>query len=396
MKLFTNLTKSIRQIAQWKQLLKQIKPTIDFNYQSTPQSPDYNKLSHWAAHPKVPSKVQFTPAGIPQNDNWKIGEVDCFFVHPTLYFSPKNWNASLDATATNELVDELIIPSQASVFNSCCRIFAPRYRQATFYSFLKASNNSRQALTLAGEDILAAFDTYLTKWNQGRPFFIAGHSQGALHTIRLLEERIHNTPLARKLVAAYPIGYQFPLDKFKRTLTNLPPSTSQKDIHCIVTWDTFLETGKPLSFLDRAEVCYYEKGKLTWERRSFKKVVGHNPLSWKQEKEWVASKHHKGGVHILLERNHKMTLPQLVSQQPMELICTQLSIPHPQLVKAKIGRKGLLFVSPPTHRLFRNFVIPGGSLHVFDIALFYMDLRENIKERWGAYQKEYEKTIGLK
>ena len=391
MKIFANLTKSIRQITQWKQLLKQIKPTIDFDLQAAPQSPDYTKLSSWAAHPKVSSKVQFTPAGIPVNDSWETGPVDCFFIHPTLYFSPDNWNASLNSKATNELVDELIIPSQASVFNTCCRIFAPRYRQATFYSFLKASKNSRQALTLAGDDILAAFDTYLEKWNQGRPFFLAGHSQGALHLIRLLEEKIEHTELAKQLVAAYPIGYQFPLDKFDRTLPNISPATSSQDIHCIVTWDTFLETGKPLSFLDKAEMCYYEKGKLTWERRAFKKLLGHNPLTWMQDKDWVTSEHHKGGVHVLLERSQKMTLSQIVAQKPMGLSCTQLSAPHPQHVKAKIGRKGLLFVSPPTHRLFRNFVIPGGSLHVFDVALFYMDLRKNIEERWAVYQKEYKK-----
>ncbi len=391
MKLFANLTKSFKQYAQWKQLLKQIKPPLGFNPPSTPSSPDYTKLSHWAAHPKIPSKIHFTPAGIPENDSWKTGQVDCFFIHPTLYFSPDNWNASIDAAATKELIDELIIPGQASVFNSSCRIFAPRYRQATFYSFLKASKNSRQALTLAGDDILLAFETYLKKWNQGRPFFIAGHSQGALHAIRLLEEKIQHTSLAKKLVAAYPIGYQFPLDKFKRTLVNMPAATASDDIHCLVTWDTFLETGKPLSFLDKAEMCYYENGTLTWERRAFKKLVGHNPLSWKQKKDWVSATHHKGGVHVLLERSQKMTLDQIVSQKPMGLICTELSAPYPNLVKTKIGKKGLLFVSPPTHRLFRNFVIPGGSLHVFDIALFYMDLRANIKERWVNYQREYKK-----
>ena len=391
MKIFANLTKSIRQIAQWKQLLKQIKPTTDFDIEYALQSPDYSKLSSWAAHPNITSKAYFTPASIPMNDSWKAGQVDCFFVHPTLYFSPNNWNASIDSVATNELVDELIIPGQASVFNTCCRIFAPRYRQATFYSFLKTSKNSRQALTLAGDDILAAFEIYLKEWNQGRPFFLAGHSQGALHIIRLLEERIHNTSLAKQLVAAYPIGYQFPLDKLYRTLPNISASTSKQDIHCIVTWDTFLETGKPLSFLDRAEMCYYENEKLTWERRAFKKLLGHNPLTWQQEKDWVDSEQHKGGVHVLLERSQKMTLHQIVSQQPMDLSCTQLSSFYPNLVKAKIGRKGLLFVSPPTHRLFRNFVIPGGSLHVFDIALFYMDLRNNIEERWVAYQQLYKK-----
>ena len=40
------------------------------------------------------------------------------------------------------------------------------------------------ALELAYTDIEAAFEHYLAEYNNGRPFIIAGHSQGAQH-IRL-------------------------------------------------------------------------------------------------------------------------------------------------------------------------------------------------------------------
>jgi hypothetical protein len=62
-------------------------------------------------------------------------------------------------------------------------------------------------LDLAYQDVEAAFDYYLQYFNKGRPFIVVRHSQGTTHTLRLLEEKIDNTPLYRQLVAAYVVGY---------------------------------------------------------------------------------------------------------------------------------------------------------------------------------------------
>ena len=45
------------------------------------------------------------------------------------------------------------------------------------------------------------------KVGDARPFILAGHSQGALHALRLLRERVAAKPaLRRRLVAAYLVG----------------------------------------------------------------------------------------------------------------------------------------------------------------------------------------------
>ena len=59
---------------------------------------------------------------------------------------------------------------------------------------------------MAYNDIKQAFDTFLEKFNNGRPIIIAGHSQGAGHAKRLLQDFFDNKPLQEKLVAAYLIG----------------------------------------------------------------------------------------------------------------------------------------------------------------------------------------------
>ena len=48
---------------------------------------------------------------------------------------------------------------------------------------------------------------YFLMHSNGKPFFIASHSQGALHAQRLLSERIFKEALSTRLITAYLIGY---------------------------------------------------------------------------------------------------------------------------------------------------------------------------------------------
>ena len=51
-----------------------------------------------------------------------------------------------------------------------------------------------------------AFHYYMDHDNQGKPFILAGHSQGAKAVIELLKREM--TPdISRKLIATYAIGY---------------------------------------------------------------------------------------------------------------------------------------------------------------------------------------------
>lgn len=387
MRLFNNIKKTFQQLASWGQFEQKIKPNFDYDPAKAGPTPDYAQLKNWAAHPQIDSKVKLRPEGVKESTAWKDGTVDCFFIYPTLYFGATHWNAPIDHAGVNELVEELILPAQASVFNSCCRIFAPRYRQATFCSFLGAGKNGRNALSLAFEDILNAFDYYIKHLNKGRPFFIAGHSQGALHVMRLLEERIDSTPLAQQLVAAYPIGFWFPMDKFGFTLKQLTAANAANTINCVVAWDTYMETGRPIRILDRAEMWYAKKGRITWRRRARKRILGVNPLNWKQTREVVNSTYHEGAVHVKLRSQKKINWEGVLSDEMLGINCEGLSKPYLEQVSAKIGRTGILYVSSPKNRIFKAILLPGKSLHLFDISLFYMNLRKNIKNRWEVYQK---------
>ena len=148
--------------------------------------------------------------------------VDVFYVHPTTSKSREVWNQDLADAAENRWADESVVARQASVFTGCCRVFSPRYRAATAKAFTSPAGRDA-AFELAFSDIERAFDWYLAHENHGRPFIIAGHSQGAFHMATLLERRIDGTRLQRQMVAAYIIGINLAEGDFGRRFKPVKP-----------------------------------------------------------------------------------------------------------------------------------------------------------------------------
>ena len=105
-----------------------------------------------------------------------------------------------------------------------------------------------QAMNLAFSDVRAAFLYYLEEHNDGRPFYIASHSQGSCHATRLLEELIDKHECAARLVAAYVLGMGIPLSKFDPGggFSTLHPSSGPLDLQCVIGWQlrTFRTSGE--------------------------------------------------------------------------------------------------------------------------------------------------------
>lgn len=374
----------LKELLAFKKWVKSIQPQHKFDRALAPAPPDYSKLEYWAAHPGKEDLSHFKPEGVGADD--LPLEADVFFLHPTTYFRPNNWNYDFKHNQATEMVDLSIIPMQSSVFNGCCRIFAPRYRQATFHSFLKGNDNSRKALELAYEDVLDAFKYYLEYENNGRPFFIGSHSQGTCHSIRLLEEFVDGHECFSRMVAAYCIGFQFPIEKFEKgRFKNIRMATSAIDTGCVIAYDTFLDSGKPPHLLDKVEIYYPDKKK--WIRRAHKKPVGVNPVSWNTKDEKVNAEQHLGCAILVHEDPKKINLKNFGTDELVGLNPIGLKAPEMEDMTTQLRKDGFLYVSKPKNPLLRRMVLPGGNLHNYDYNLFYMNLRENIKERYLAYKK---------
>jgi Protein of unknown function (DUF3089) len=322
----------------------------------TNRAPNYADNDAWAAWPGRASGADAAPPGA--LDEPTRGKVDVFFVHPTTYLLPAAGNATYDAPGIPQVaIDRTVLRFQAGAFNACCRIFAPHYRQASLGAFLHEGHDSEMAIDLAYSDVRRAFDYYLARENNGRPFIIASHSQGSVHAMRLLQERIAGTPLQQRMVAAYLVGYSIP-EEIEQA--GIPVCEQPLQTGCVVHWATVRqgESTHPVRTPIWLDGHYQPVGD--------HKLVCINPLNWRRDGAAPAS----------------ANLGALPRVAPMQ------SIPRPlPAVTGAVCDEGMLNVSiPPWERWrFSDVLTWFGSYHDFDYHLFYMNIRRNAAERVAAY-----------
>jgi Protein of unknown function (DUF3089) len=134
--------------------------TVAASTPAGPAAPDYARSEAWAAWPGRASGADASPPGLAEPPLPESAKADVFFIHPTTYLATTPGNAHYDEPgATRERIDRGVLRYQASAFNGCCRIYAPRYRQASIGVFFFADATAAQAAyELAYGDVLRAFD----------------------------------------------------------------------------------------------------------------------------------------------------------------------------------------------------------------------------------------------
>jgi hypothetical protein len=296
------------------------------------KNPNYSSLKYWAAHPWKKDLSDSLPRGI-SNYFTRDTMVDVFFIHPTTYTQKDFivWNAQIDNEEINSLTDKTTILYQASAFNENSRVFAPRYRQAHINSFYINSEVAQNYFDIAYTDIKNGFEYYLKYYNNGRPIIIASHSQGTKHAGRLLKELFENKPLYKQLVCAYLIGMPVPENYF----TKIPPCNNANETGCFVSWRT------------------YKNGYEPNLNETFKSIVV-NPLTWTRTDSLIGKEKNLGGVLS----NYEKIVPKVVDAQIHNNILWAC--------KPDVFGKALFFK--------KNF-------HIGDINLFYINIRENVKNR---------------
>lgn len=313
-----------------------LQPIHPFSHYRVPPSPDYSNKSNWAALPDKKDSADALPPGAGLSDGQANAPVDVFYIHPTLDFSGRGWNGDIHNKKLNKTVDKFPLRFQASAFNGSCKVYAPRYRQATLYAFTKrAGENGQKALDLAYEDVTAAFQYYMKNLNKGRPFIIASHSQGSRHAYRLLSDFFENNDsLKKQLVAAYIIGFR--TDTFYKTI---PACDSANQTGCILSWNT------------------YKWGAVSTNESLGSNSYCTNPLTWKRDTAYAGVKLNPGGLPRRYDRI------------------------DPEICDAKI-QGGLVWIHKP-HK--RGYFRIGKNYHVCDYNLFYMSIRQNISLRIKTY-----------
>jgi hypothetical protein len=314
---------------------------------STP-GPDYSQPQYWMMTPRNP-KAQAVDVLFFHTTTFK----DLNYVDPAtgaLLAAPRDpakapvWNQTI-AAAIEESTAAVVTNSQVSVFAASCNIYAPFYRQVALPEALWPDPAaSERALSVAYADIEAAFDYYIAHFNNGRPFILAGHSQGSNLLLWLLERRMSNRALLRRMVAAYVIGWAVTRDELDR-YPHLRMCTSATQTGCIVSYNT--------------------QGPQAITSMARPRAVSVNPLLmiWSTSTDVAPESLNLGAV----------LMPPVVSA-PTE-------IPHFSGAYNLDG--ALILTNPPQNAPMAN---AGQFYHMFDYAIFYRNLEQNAKDRIAAHR----------
>jgi hypothetical protein len=284
--------------------------------------------------------------------------VDVFYIHPTTYVGGE-WNGPIDDAALNAATDRVATLIQASAFNACCAIYAPRYRQANLTAFTGQDEAGLTAVDLAYQDVAAAFRYWREKYNHGRPFILAAHSQGTVLARRLLREYVSGTPVRQQLVAAYLIGIPMPEETLRQTLPDIPICASPEQTGCLLGWNA-----RAAGHSERIRVREPMTGTVSASGPS----LCVNPLTWRHDAEPAPRERNEGAV--FLEVAPPQVKPGLTGAQCKD---GKLEV----LVHGELPRD---FMS----RLL-DHALGEGNYHPVEFQLFYMNIRRNAAERVAAF-----------
>ncbi len=336
-------------------------PGHGFERQAALPGNAYAAREMWFARPDmVAAKGQddpahFRPTGLGTDEAPLDAAV--FFIPPTSYLDRSHWNAPLTDAAANKLA-VMMIRGMASAFGASPDIWVPKYRQATFGAFLTDKPERTAALDLAYGDVRAAFAAFLAQVPAGRPIVLVGHSQGALHLKRLMRDEIAGKPVAERIAAAYVIGWPVSLEH-DLPLMGLPACTAAAQPGCVASWLSYAEpadTKLPLAAYGRFPA-------LDGQMPGGSAFLCTNPLNWTVDGAAPAS------------ANQGTLLPDAA------MTSATLEV---GMVPARCGADHFLLIGPGP--ALGQYVLPGNNYHIYDIPLFWANLRANVAARVTAWQ----------
>lgn len=331
-------------------------PGVPFDPAAVPPPPDYDEPAHWSALPGRIDADDVEVATLATIDPERA-LVDVFYVHPTSYLGD-GWNARVGDAVVDDAADRGGARIHASAFHSVAAVHAPRYRQANPTAFTDPSDDGARALAVAGDDVIAAFRHYLARAG-GRPFILAGHSQGAAHGFRLLREVVIAEGLQDRLVVAYLIGG--PINEADvAAVPGLRVCDAPDETGCLVAWHA-----RSASYTGGLDFVAPAAG----AGATASPRVCVNPLTWRHDDGVGERSRHRGAVFFAGD-----AAPELRSG------FTDARCRGGTLIVALAGdvpREPMSWVL--------DLVLGDGNYHPIEFNLFYVDLREDAARRVQRY-----------
>ena len=313
---------------------------------------DYSDVNNWAHLPENPDK-----------------EVDTFFVYPTVYINP-----APGAPAIVPVEDpvfrtavQMHYREAPLVFEESTNVYEPYYRQSNL-AVLVGPNAKGEIVDFQMQeqrtDVYAALDYYFEHYNQGRPFILAGHSQGSLMLkIALVDYFKEHVDYLDRMVAAYVIGLSITTDDLEANPA-LKFAERADDTGVIVSWNIEGPENK-----DQHSIVVLPNS------------LSINPLNWKRD-----------DTYALASENLGDKLPIYDPQSP-SMFAADFEENRPGKADARVDveRGVVVCTTLPDHYvkpLDPSLGDPFGtaSLHLVDYPAYWENIKENVKTRVKAYR----------
>lgn len=303
---------------------------------------DYTRGDNWLSWPAAADKV-----------------FDVFYLYPTAW-EAKSGQGPLCGADYRPMRNKarFLLAYQATAFAAGANLYAPYYRQYDARHLLAMDFQERAEL-VRGEpwaDVRAAFEHYLAHCGGERPLVLVGHSQGAMLVKDLLYGFLKTRPdLIRRLAAAYVIGFSVSRAELAAN-PEFPFARGPEEAGVIISYNTEapgVAVNNPTVMPDSAVI---------------------NPVSWSVGAE-TAPAGQSAGSYIIDRlgrlRDIKNMADARLDAERGVIVCSTFD------QEAFYGA-GFELINP----------FPPGVFHVYDVALYYHDLRADVERRVRALTAE--------
>ena len=312
---------------------------------------DYSKKENWYQIPEITK------------------DVDTFYIYATEYIMSSLMEGAPEyASLDNEemlqgAAGEYLL--HATAYADATNVFMPYYRQCGMTIMKRAWKETGNVDAAIGGmpygDIVAALDYYFEHFNGGRPFIIAGHSQGSAITKMVLKRYFKEHPdYYKRMVAAYPIGYSITREELAAN-PHLKFATGECDTGVIISYNT----EGPGNAAVNAETAVLLKG-----------GISINPLNWKLDDTYAPASQNMGSLWPN-EKTGELEIQDIGADAQV--------LPDRGVVVTHAKGQEL---DEETIKVVGEFFGPDGR-HGEDYALFYSNIKDNVAKRIAAYMANH-------
>ncbi len=323
------------------------KPSASVPATTSRGNPNYANSSNWLA---VPAKT--------------TNKVDVFYLSDTTYqkaaSSPNI--GPIDDPKMKAGAKEAFSKT-ATVFETVADIYAPYNRQvdAMYKSTLPIDQQLELEAGIPTSDAVSAFDYYIKHLNNGRPYILAGHSQGSNLLANILSGHMKKNPkLYKRMVAAYVIGYSITSDYLEQN-PQLKFAEGPSDTGVIVSYNTeapVLVGTNPVTMPGGIAI---------------------NPITWTRSEEPATAGQNLGGIAVNPQTGYAV----------VDASGNPVKVQH--YADAQVNKaRGVVICSTanPSQLAPGNQAIAMGIYHTYDYPFYYFDIRANAGNRIDKYLKE--------